>query len=338
MSEALGAYLPSLYMTMRSIVDHWTAAYPSALAAMLRYPMGWVDETGNPKEYPAGKRIRPLLLLLCADATGGDWQHALPAAAAVEFLHNFSLVHDDIQDDSPTRHGRDTVWRVWGKPNAINAGDALFTISYATMSDLHRTDTPTPIALEAMSIFNRTNLELIRGQYLDMAFETQATVTVEEYISMIRGKSAALIAACAQLGSLIGSRDPQCASLYAEYGLALGLAFQIRDDILGVWGDPALTGKSAATDILTRKKTLPVLFGLAQDPELAKIYATSEISDVGVSTIIRMLEGIGALDYAKGQETRYYNQAMQALEQANPTGAAADALRGLSRQLLGRAY
>ena len=155
----------------------------------------------------------------------------------MELLHNFSLIHDDIQDDSPTRHGRPTVWKVWGASNAINAGDALYTLAYCALERLSDT-VPADTVIKVWRIFNATTLELTRGQHLDMQFEHQTSVTVDDYISMIRGKSAALVAACAQIGALIASGDDELAARYAEFGLNLGIAFQIRDDILGIWGDP----------------------------------------------------------------------------------------------------
>ena len=227
-------YGAELDATMRSVVDNLTLPNAPEFGIMLRYPLGWVDETGATYEGSTGKRLRPTLLMLCAEACGGDWHQALPAAAAVELLHNFSLVHDDIQDDSPTRHGRPTVWKLWGKPDAINVGDALFSLAYIALEGLAEAGVERSIVLRAWSIFNATNLELTRGQHLDMRFELQETVTVDEYISMITGKSAALLAACTQLGALIGTGNERLANRYRDFGLNLGIAFQIHDDILGI--------------------------------------------------------------------------------------------------------
>ena len=328
-------YLAELDATMRRVVDEMVVT--PDFGTMLRYPLGWVDQEGQPYNHTTGKRISPLLVLLSAEATGGDFHPALPAAAAVELLHNFSLVHDDIEDDSPTRHGRPTVWAVWGRANAINAGDALFALAYAALQGVSAT-VPPEIALKVWRIFNATNIELTRGQHLDMRFEHQANVTVEDYLSMIRGKSAALVATCAQMGALIGSGDEVTAGHFADFGLNLGLAFQIRDDILGIWGDPAVTGKSAATDILSRKKSLPVLYGLSQSAELVELYGRAAFGADEVSAAVRILDQVGAQAFTVEHETRYYNRALAALEEANARGSAGDGLLALTQFLFQRAY
>jgi geranylgeranyl diphosphate synthase type I len=303
---------------------------------MLRYPLGWVDAQGQPSEHATGKRIRPLLLLLCTEAVGGDWQAALPAAAAVELLHNFSLIHDDIQDDSPLRHNRPTVWKVWGRPNAINAGDALFALAYTALNGLAQTGVAPQVALKVWAIFNRTNLELTRGQHLDMRFEHQETVTVDDYLSMISGKSAALVSACAQIGALIGSGDEAMAEHFADFGRNLGIAFQIRDDILGIWGDPNVTGKSVATDILSRKKSLPVLYGLSRSERLHTIYHSEPFDESQVNEAVALLDAVGAQTYTQNCESEYFQQAMAALERANPQGEAARGLAALTEALFQR--
>jgi len=329
-------YLDGLSMTMRSILARLTIANPQELDIMGRYPMGWVDETGAEYTQTTGKRIRPLLMMLCTEAVGGGWRSALPAAAAVEFLHNFSLVHDDIQDHSFIRHGRPTVWKIWGVANAINIGDELFVLAYAALDELALGQLTAQTINDIRTIFSKTNLELIRGQYLDMRFETQLVVTVDDYLSMIAGKSAALIAACAQIGALIGCQDARRADEFAAFGLNLGLAFQIRDDILGIWGQPEVTGKSAATDILTRKKSLPVLYGLSKSAALVDIYQNPEMSPERVSKIIEYLDQVGAYDYTKVMETTYYDQALQALARAYPHSNPPAELLNLANQLLGR--
>jgi geranylgeranyl diphosphate synthase type I len=337
---ALGSrYFTELDATMRQIIDHSLQSADREapeFGAMLRYPLGWIDEHNHPYTQPTGKRIRPLLLLLCAEAVGGDWRQALPAAAAVEFLHNFSLIHDDIEDDSATRHGRPTVWKLWGLSNALNAGDAMFALAYIALGHLTNADVAPATIIKVLQVFNRTNLELTRGQHLDMGFEKRSAVTTDEYLSMIRGKSAALVAACAQTGALIGRNDEQLASSFADFGLNLGIAFQIRDDILGIWGDPAVTGKSAATDILSHKKSLPVLFGLQHSDELTAIFHRPSLSQEDVHDSVKLLDATGALVFARDTEERYYRAALAALEQTHLHSEAAEGLSALAKTLFER--
>lgn len=322
---------------MRQLVDS-RPNFPSDFAIMLRYALGWVDEHGADYNQPTGKRIRPMLLMLCTEAAGGDWRKALPAAAAVELLHNFSLIHDDIQDNSLIRHNRPTVWQVWGIANAINAGDALFTLAYCALEELRTKDIIPQSLIKIWHIFNNTMLELTRGQHLDMRFEHQPVVTTDEYLSMIQGKSAALLATCAQIGALIASQDDSLSDAYMTFGLNLGIAFQIHDDILGIWGDPVVTGKSAATDILSRKKSFPVLYGLEKSDKLNNVYRRESFSDDDITEAVEILNGLGARDYTQKTETIFYNRAFNALEEANPTGEPAQWLNQLAKALFERQH
>lgn len=329
-------YASDLDTQMRQIVD--SLATEPDYSVMARYAMGWVDEADQPYQHPTGKRIRPIFLLLCTEAAGGDWRQALPAAAAVELLHNFSLIHDDIQDDSPIRHGRPTVWKIWGIANAINAGDMLFSLSFHALQGLTTTQTPPETILKAWEIFNHTNFELTRGQHLDMRFESQETVAIDDYVSMITGKSAALLGACAEIGALIATNDATLAQHYADFAINLGVAFQIRDDILGIWGDPSLTGKSAATDIISRKKSLPVLYGLKHSEQLNAIYQRESLSDEDVAEAIAILDAHDAKGYTQSIEEEYYHKALESIQIANPQGEAAEWLREFVGILFGRSY
>lgn len=335
--KLLQRYALELDRTMRQVVDEIDPAAPG-FRVMVRYPLGWSDEKGQPHDKQTGKRIRPLFLLLCTEAAGGEWRQALPAAAAVELLHNFSLVHDDIQDGSPLRHGRATVWQIWGEARAINAGDALFSLAFSALEQLSRQGLPPETTIRVWRVFNHTNLELTRGQHLDMLYETLDHVTVDDYLTMIMGKSAALLAACAQIGALIATGDEPLAATYREFALNLGMAFQIRDDILGIWGDPAVTGKSAATDISSRKKSLPVLYGLSRSPQLATIYAQAALTDADTVEAVALLDLQNARDYARQVEADFYNNAIAALKRARPQGQAAGWLTQFVDALFQRSY
>jgi geranylgeranyl diphosphate synthase, type I len=304
---------------------------------MLHYHMGWLDENMQPGPQHAGKRVRPLLALLSCEAAGGSREVCLPAAAAVELLHNFSLLHDDIQDESRMRRGRPTVWWLWGKPQAINAGDGLFAIAHLALTRLPERGVPLGRAWAAFQAFDQTCLDLTRGQHLDMRFENRLDVTVAEYFEMVHGKTAALIATATFLGALLAGGAADTVEQYRSFGHHLGVAFQIRDDLLGIWGDEALIGKSTSMDIETRKKTLPVVYGLQKSPALRKLYTAPRIDAEQVDEIVAMLVQLGAREAAEELAAENHEQALDALEQSGATDPAGEMLRQLADSLLARA-
>lgn len=328
LTQLSARYLPAIEAELRRHVGTGSAELETYYA-MLTYHMGWDDET-----QPAGKRLRPLLCLLVAEATGGTWERALPAAAAIELIHNFSLIHDDIQDNSPLRRGRPTLWQRWGTAQAINAGDAMFVMAHLALQSLPARGVPAELALATLNALDTTCLALTQGQYLDMSFETRPVVTTAEYLQMIGGKTAALLAASAWLGALLGGANETARVHWRDYGRALGLAFQIHDDWLGIWGDPALTGKSTASDLEKRKKSLPVVYGLERSPEFASAYANPATP---VADLTAQLTALGADDYTRALAAEQTDLAMYYLATAQPAGAAGAALHELSEQLLRRA-
>jgi geranylgeranyl diphosphate synthase, type I len=303
---------------------------------MMHYHMGWVDEDLRPIASKSGKRIRPLLTLLSCQASGGGWRRAVPAAAAVEILHNFTLIHDDIQDASPTRRGRTTLWRIWGASQAINSGDAMFALAHLAMVRLQDHGVADSVVVRALRRLDETCVNLTAGQYADMNFEQRTDVTVDEYVAMIEGKTAALIAFACELGALIGGADEASIEHYAAFGRDLGLAFQVRDDILGIWGDERVIGKSAATDIETRKKSLPVLYGLEQDQDLRQRYFQTDSDGDFVAQVIEALDQAGARPFAERYESEYADSAVAHLRAAQPQPPATDVLKQLVKQLLNR--
>lgn len=306
------------------------------LYTMMHYHMGWTDERGRTADVKAGKRIRPVLLLLSCGAAGSRWQTALPAGAAVELLHNFTLIHDDIQDASPMRRGRDTVWKIWGVPHAINSGDSMFALAHDALYRLTERSVSPQVIIRAAQRFDQTCVALTQGQYRDMAFETRATVKVDEYLEMIGGKTAALLALCGELGALIAGVDDELVRHYATFARDLGLAFQVKDDILGIWGDEEQIGKSAATDIETRKKTLPVLYGLERSQELRELYARPENHSRFVSRVVQLLDDCHAREFARTQAKEYSKSALEHLEASGAKGSAGAALHQLADRLLQR--
>src|SRR4030095_15029919 len=191
--------LSDIELELQKQISRLDAPRTKHFHAMLTYHMGWTGEGAGPEA--TGKRIRPLILLLSSPASGGDGKPAIPAAAAIELVHNFSLVHDDIQDNSPKRRGRDTTWVKWGVPMAINAGDALFVLSNQAIIDL-KEKYPAEVVVKAAEILHNTCLDLTLGQYLDMSYEERKDLRVEDYWPMIAGKTAALLATCCHIGAL----------------------------------------------------------------------------------------------------------------------------------------
>ncbi len=329
----ISTFLPCIEAELQHQVSRLDTPRTKLFHEMLTYHMGWTGEGAGPEA--TGKRIRPLLVLLTTSSCGADWQPALPAAAAVELVHNFSLVHDDIQDNSPRRRGRLTVWKKWEMPQAINVGDALFVISNQAMLDLVK-NYPAEIVVCAAGCLHDTCLDLTRGQFLDMSYENRTDLTIEDYWPMIEGKTAALLSACAQIGAILGNADEATIEQYRIFGRDLGLAFQVQDDILGIWGDEMLTGKSAASDLVEGKNSLPVLYGLSQQGRFAQRWAASAISPDEVAEVAKMLVDEGAYEFAQRESKRLTDQALDALKKANPHGEAGQALTDLTNKLLNR--
>lgn len=326
--------LPEIEKELQRQVARLNAASARPFHEMLSYHLGWTGE-GAGKE-AAGKRIRPVTVLLATAASGGNWASALPAAAAVELIHNFSLVHDDVQDNSPKRRGRPTVWAKWGAPMAINVGDALFVIAFQALTDL-RASYPAETALRSTAILQNACLDLTRGQYLDMAYERRCDLSLEDYWQMVGGKTSALLSACMEIGALLGGAGRAQQESCRRFGYHLGLAFQVQDDILGVWGDEAVTGKSAASDLVEGKNSLPVLYGLGRGGNFAERWKRGPIQANEVRETAEMLEREGGRKYAEEIAQRETDAALDCLKQAALSGPAADALLELANTLLRRA-
>jgi geranylgeranyl diphosphate synthase type I len=296
---------------------------------MVRYHLG-LDGSGA----AAGKRMRPLLGLLAFASITGDYERALPGAAAVELGHNFSLVHDDIEDGDPERRHRPTLWKLHGIPQAINTGDTLFTLSRIALHRLTDLGFPDGKVLRLVRLYDETCLRLCEGQYIDIwTTEHDEVMSVELYFDMIGRKTAALIAASIEAGALLATDDEQVIERYRAFGWALGIAFQLNDDLLGIWGTEQTTGK-VASDLARHKKTLPVIYAFEhagpEDRErLTALYATARPDGDGVSEAVAILERTGARDYTRDEALRYRNDALRELDAAGVVGT--DARRRLEQ-------
>ena len=277
------------------------------LVGMARYHLGELGPNlapAAPGAVDRGKRMRPAVALLACAAAGGDPAAAAPLAAAIELLHNFSLIHDDVQDESPTRRHRPTVWSLWGVGQAINAGDALFAAAHLPLHRLPERGVSPALALRLLEAFDRMAIAIVAGQTLDLGFEGRADVTPNAYLQMIGGKTAAIVRFAAWAGSLLGGADDDAADRFAAFGRALGLGFQVRDDALGIWGAEATTGKAAADDIRRRKQSLPLLLlrehaDEATRAELAALYAAPSVDAAGVARVLALLAADPAANPAR---------------------------------------
>lgn len=309
---------------------------------MMRYHLGWIDEPGQPRQEPGGKLLRPILCLLACQAVGGEWRQALPAAAAVELVHNFSLLHDDIEDASPERHHRPTVWKVWGQAQAINAGDSMHALARLALFRLEGRGVTQERVLRAAHVLDETCLQLCEGQYLDICYEGCLDIEVEDYLRMIGGKTAALIEASLHLGALVGAGDEKATGHLRHFGRDLGLAFQIQDDVLGIWGGEKTTGKPA-DDIQRRKKTLPAVYGLkaaraGEREELRRIYGQEAMGKEDVTRVVGILNRLGARGYAQSMAEQYYQEAISQLEASGLPPPALEELKEIAASLMQREY
>lgn len=296
------------------------------LKKILGYHLGWLDPQGNPKTGDTGKRLRPTLCLLTCASLGGDPHRVLPAAAALELIHNFSLVHDDIQDRDLLRRHRPTVWALWGKRQALNAGWALWLLALTSLEKLNSLF-PQPLVLHAGRMLEEGCLEMIQGQYLDIHYEGREDITLEDYLKMIGKKTGALIACALKLGGIFSPRGESALEALERGGRFLGLAFQIKDDILGIWGDERRTGKPGGSDLRKRKKTFPVVFALERGrQELLEAYRKPDISDEDVQRLASLLDEIGARDHAQSLVEDYCDRSRQELAALGVSGSDFDEL------------
>ncbi|HRC63263.1 MAG TPA: polyprenyl synthetase family protein [Dehalococcoidia bacterium] len=283
-------YRPLIVDEMRAVVGEDS----TRLSAWLRYHLGWEDADGKALGDSSGKLLRPSALLLAAELMGGAIEEAVPAAAAVELVHNFSLLHDDVEDASERRHGRPAVWTFAGVPQAINAGDGMYTLARLAMHRLLEAGVEERRTLESMRELDEACLRLVEGQYLDISFEDRNDVTRAEYLAMTAGKTAAMFSAPFAMGALLGGASGDLVTAFREFGYHVGLAFQAMDDILGIWGEPEVTGKPVGDDLRSRKMTYPVIAAMASSAvgaALVEAYADSASTVEALRTLVEEGDG-----------------------------------------------
>ena len=310
------------------------------LYRMMGYHMGWLDEYGEAAEGETGKRIRPTLSLLACEALGGDVKAALPAAAAVELVHNFSLIHDDIQDGNSERHNRPTVWWVWGPAQAINAGDGMHALARLALLRQTGEGMSPERTLKAVGLLDQACLRLCEGQYLDLTYQERVDISQDAYFKMVEGKTAALISCAAELGAVMSSAEEPVERAIAQFGAKLGTAFQIRDDILDLWGQQD-TGKPLAGDILNKKKSLPIVYAIenasgAERRTLGDVYFKRVMEPEDIDKIIEVLETLGAREFCQAKADALCDEAVQSLKDAGLTSQQTEGLEDVARFIVTR--
>ena len=338
MPESFASYRDRVRVELKEVID----SCPSVLRNMLRYHMGWQDEDGYSCNGESGKFVRSTLCLLSCQAVGGDTSQAMPAATAIELIHNFSLIHDDIEDSSDERHHRPTVWKLWGPSQAINAGDAMFTLAYVALLKLKERGIVDEKITGSTRRLSLACLELCDGQYLDVEYENRLDIAIKDYIDMAAKKTAALFAVSTALGAYLGSADSKVVDLFHMFGQELGIAYQIHDDILGIWGTRTETGKSV-NDISQRKKTLPVVYGLQNSEgnerkRLKKFYAQESVEGEDNTEIREILDCLGARNYAENLAQQYYHRALAQLEATGLVSSRLAPLKEITNFLLDRNF
>ncbi|MCH7736238.1 MAG: polyprenyl synthetase family protein [Chloroflexi bacterium] len=325
-SSDLGTKLPGMFSRYQSSVEQGLyAAVPGAenfeAHRLLRYHLGWVDELGGPMDtsITQGKALRPTLCLFACNALADDYSKALPAAAAVELIHNFSLIHDDIQDQDVERRHHPTVWHLWGIPKALWSGNAMQCTGDLSLLEVAGQDATPSMVLQVSEILTESYLEMIQGQCLDLEFESRTDVKSDEYLYMIACKTGALIRCALEIGALLATEDAAAVRAFAEFGDHLGRVFQIRDDYLGIWGDQATLGKATDSDIRRRKKSYPVVFALEQASgrameDLLRIYGQEELKEDDVQRVLAVLDEVGSQEHSQRLTEAAAARALEALK------------------------
>nr|WP_079408036.1 family 2 encapsulin nanocompartment cargo protein polyprenyl transferase [Streptomyces sp. 3211] len=315
---------PQLRRTVESL--------PGSMRRVAMYHFGWEHEDGSPAAGGAGKAIRPALVLAAAQALrgpdAGPADEAVKAAAAVELAHNFTLLHDDIIDKDVRRRGRATAWTVFGTPDAIITGDAMMALALRLLAE-----DPHPAAAAASARLAACIIELCAGQQADCAFEQRPEVSLDECLAMATAKTGALLGCACALGALYAGAGTEEVDAMDAFGREAGLAFQLIDDLIGIWGDPGHTGKPAGADLIARKKSLPVVAaltsGTAAGKELAALYAGPMTGD-DVRRAADAVDRAGGRDWAQAEAADRMGRAVQQLSRAVPDLGAAGGLLALA--------
>ena len=340
----LGRLRPPVEEELRTVIG--LRPEVSSLYRLMQYHMRWLDYDKDTGEFTVstasgGKRFRPIMCLLTTSALEGDMDTAIPAGASLELIHNFSLIFDDIQDNDELRRFRPSIWAVIGKPRALNIGAGMHSLVNVASLRLRDKGVPADTILDIMDVLSQSIIELFEGQEMDLSFEERDDVAVEEYITMVGKKTAALVEASCATGAILATNDKGKVDLLATFGRSIGIAFQIQDDVLGIWKDPKKMGTPLGSDIRNHKKSLPIIYALnnasKKDRKLVLVaYHKEQMSDEDVKAVMDVLERCGAREYAESVAEEYAKKGMAALDTA---GLSDDAeLRTIARFLIHREF
>lgn len=320
-------------------IRNYLAERQGKLYEMVNYHLGF--DGAEAEGCLQGKAIRPCLVLFTTGALGGNPDKAMPAAVSLELIHNFSLVHDDIQDDADTRRGRESVQKKWSPAQAINAGDGLKDLSLLALTELSDGEKPDR-ALEAVSALSEYSLRMIQGQVLDLHYMERDDIDIPGYLKMIRDKTCALLEGSFHLGGIYGGAAGSEIDRLIEFGRLLGYVYQIRDDYLGIWGQPEEAGKSVQSDLMEKKRSFPVVYALQEGQgddleELKNIYYQEEkLTKEEVNRVRKILEGIGAKGKTEEWAKKYWEEAEEQLRKTEMDNRAKEDLKEFGFFLLNR--
>ena len=307
------------------------------LYRMMSYHLGWIDPQGTPLSPSSRPRLFANLCLASCEACGGDIAKAMPAAVSVEMLHNFYLVHDDLQNGVPQRDGRDTAWWVWGPAQAINIGDGMHAMSRLSLFSLRDRGFSDEKVFKALGMLDEAGLKMCEGQFLDITYQERVDVSPQSYLTMIEKRSGSLFECAFKLGALLSSSEVEIIESLGRFGAKLGIARQIQEDVQAIWGSEPARSR-LRNGVINKKKSLPVVYGfqkaaVAHKRRLGEIYFKRVLESEDLETLVSILDEIGVRDDAQQMAERHLNQALDALKGAPLTSEAAEALKSLAHSL-----
>ena len=287
----------------------------------IKYALGIINLDKSKTIIKPGKSIRPLLCITTYSASKIHNSKFIQPSLSLEYIHNFSLIHDDIQDNDEFRHNKPTVWKVWGKPKALTFGNILHNLAYLKLSR-EQTELSKEQVIKISQILNSATLEMIEGQYLDIHFETEKNITENQYLNMISKKTGALLSASVNIGSIIGNYKTKDMHILNKFSESLGYLFQITDDILGIWGNSSKTGKPVGSDIINRKKSLPIIHCKNQLNhndliKFEKIYSSNKTESDDVEKILDFLNSTNTKSYLNQLTIKYYESCIEYLDETS---------------------